>query len=174
MIRPFFPPSGLSGKNRRGPVGPGGPLARTLLHAAALVATLMLVSPGAAHERTHKTIKIVHPWVPETQDGEVVLRVTLKNSGAKADRLLAVSTPIATRVAIIDGGGKEGRGLPIPARGELALAAEGPHILLSGLKKPLYAYDDFEVTFEFEKVGVVKVDVIVEEGPGADKEAPGG
>jgi len=135
---------------------------------------LMLVGPGAAHERTHKTIKIVHPWVPETQDGEVALRVTLKNSGAKVDRLLAASTPIATRVAIIDGGGKEGRGLPIPARGELALAAEGPHILLSGLKKPLYAYDDFEVTFEFEKVGAVKVDVIVEERPSADKEAPGG
>ena len=174
MIWPLLPPSRLSGKIRQGPVGHGGRLARTLFHAAALVAMLMLVGPGAAHERTHKTIKIVHPWVPETQDREVALRVTLKNSGAKVDRLLAASTPIATRVAIIDGGGKEGRGLPIPARGELALAAEGPHILLSGLKKPLYAYDDFEVTFEFEKVGAVKVDVIVEERPSADKEAPGG
>jgi periplasmic copper chaperone A len=157
MIWPLLPPSRLSGKIRQGPVGHGGRLARTLFRAAALVAMLMLMGPGAAHERTHKTIKIVHPWVPETQDGEVALRVTLKNSGAKVDRLLAASTPIATRVAIVDGGGKEGRGLPIPARGELVLAVEGPHILLSGLKKPLYAYDDFEVTFEFEKVGAVKV-----------------
>jgi copper(I)-binding protein len=174
MTQPFRPPSGCPAKIAEAPVGHRGPLARTLFHAAALVATLMLVSPTPAHERTHKTIKIVHPWVPETQDGEVALRVTLKNSGAKADRLLAASTPVATRVAIVDGGGKEGRGLPIPAHGELALAAEGPHILLSGLKKPLYAYDDFEVTFEIERVGAVKVDVIVEEGPSADKAAPGG
>jgi periplasmic copper chaperone A len=144
-----------------------------MFHAAALAVTL-LMSPAAAHELTHKTIKIVHPWVPETQDGEVALRVTLKNSGAKAERLLAASTPIAARVAIIAGGGKEGRGLPIPARGELALASDGPHILLRGLKKPLYAYDDFEVTFEFEKVGAVKVEVMVEERPSADTKAPGG
>jgi len=136
--------------------------------AAVLAVTGMCVGP-AAHELTHKTIKISHPWVPETQDGEVALRATLKNTAAKADRLLGAATSIATRVAIIDGGGKESRGLPIPARGELVLAADGPHILLSGLKKPLRAYDDFELTFAFEKVGAVKVDVIVEEKP-----APGG
>jgi len=169
MKRPFRPWMGALGNARRARVGYRGPLGGTILYAAALAVTLMGVGPAAAHELTHKTIKIVHPWVPETQDGEVAVRLTLKNTGAKAERLLGAATPIAARVAIIDGGGKESRGLPIPARGQLLLAADGPHILLSGLKKPLRAYDDFELTFAFEKAGAVKVDVIVEESP-----APGG
>jgi periplasmic copper chaperone A len=132
---------------------------------AALVPLLVGMAPAAAHELTHKGIKIVHPWVPETEAGEVSLRVTLKNARAKAERLLGVSTPIAADVRMLDGTGKPGSGFAIPAHGELALSSEGPHILISGLKKPLRAYDDFELTFRFEKIGSVKVDVIVEETP---------
>jgi copper(I)-binding protein len=133
--------------------------------AKAALALLLLITPAAAHEHTHKSIKIVHPWVPETEAGEVTLRVTLKNNGAKAERLLGASTPIATGVAMVGGKGKPGSGFAIPARGELALSSDGPHLVLSGLKKPLRAYDDFELTFRFEKAGSVKVDVMVEETP---------
>jgi periplasmic copper chaperone A len=132
---------------------------------AALVLLLVGIAPAATHELTHKGIKIVHPWVPETEAREVTLRMTLKNARAKAERLLGASTPIAAEVTMRDGKGQPGSGFAIPAHGELALSSEGPHILISGLKKPLRAYDDFEMTLRFEKVGSVKVDVIVEETP---------
>jgi periplasmic copper chaperone A len=124
---------------------------------------LMLMAPAAAHEHTHKSIKIVHPWVPETEAGQVSLRVTLKNEGVKAERLLGASTPIATDVTMVLGKGGKPSGFAIPAYGELSLSSDGPHLLLSGLKKPLRAYEDFELTFRFEKAGSVKVDVVVEE-----------
>jgi copper(I)-binding protein len=101
---------------------------------AALVPLLVGMAPAAAHELTHKGIKIVHPWVPETEAGEVSLRVTLKNARAKAERLLGVSTPIAADVRMLDGTGKPVSGFAIPAHGELALSSEGPHILITGQK----------------------------------------
>jgi copper(I)-binding protein len=89
----------------------------------------------------------------------------LKNSGAKVARLLGASRPIAARVTMLDGKGKPGSGFTIPARGELTLSAEGPHILISGLKKALTAYDDFELTWRFATAGSLKVEVMV--GPAA-------
>jgi copper(I)-binding protein len=127
------------------------------------IAALVLSNGASAHEHTHKDIKIVHPWVPETEGVQVALRVTLRNSGQKAERLLRASTPIATDVTIVGTSGKDKSAISIPARGELVLKSDGPQILLSGLKKPLRAYDDFDVTFVFERAGPVKVDVIVEE-----------
>jgi len=132
---------------------------------AVLGLLVLLITPAAAHEHTHKNIKIVHPWVPETEAGTVTLRMTLKNGGAKAERLIGASTPIAADVVMLDGKGRPGAGFAIPAHGQLALSSDGPHIVLGGLKKPLRAYDDFELTLRFEKAGAVKVDVIVEEMP---------
>jgi copper(I)-binding protein len=137
------------------------------------IATLMLATGASAHELTHKDIKIVHPWVPETEAVQVALRVTLRNSGQKAERLLRASTPIATQVTIVGTPGKDKSAISIPARGELVLKSDGPQILLSGLKKPLRAYDDFDVTFVFERAGPVKVDVIVEEVIAPDKTGGG-
>jgi len=96
---------------------------------------VLLSAPAPAHEQTQKNIKIVPSWVPETGAGQVALASPLKNSGAKAARLLGGSTPIAARVTLLDGKGKPRSGFTIPARGELTLSAEGPHILSSGFKK---------------------------------------
>jgi hypothetical protein len=150
----------MAGRYHGGPAQ--APPALTWLVSALLV---LLSGPAPAHEHTQKNIKIVHPWVPETGAGEVTLRVTLKNTGAKAERLLGASTPIAAAVAMLDGKGKPGSGFTIPAHGELALGSEGPHIRISGLKKALTAYDDFELTLRFATAGSVKVDVMVEEPP---------
>jgi hypothetical protein len=103
--------------------------------------------------------------VPETGAGQVALRVSLekqrRQGGAAAWRLEADCG------ACDDAGweGKPGSGFTIPARGELTLSAEGPHILISGLKKALTAYDDFELTWRFATAGSLKVEVMV--GPAA-------
>jgi len=46
---------------------------------------------------------------------------------------------------------------------ELILKRYGPHILLTGVKKPLGAYDSFLMTLTFERAGKVEVEVMVEE-----------
>ncbi len=48
-------------------------------------------------------------------------------------------------------------------RGEVNLKRGGPHILLTGVKKPLGAYDSFLMTLTFERAGKVEVEVMVEE-----------
>lgn len=53
------------------------------------------------------------------------------------------------------------------------LRLDGPHIVLSGLKKPLRAYDSFALTLVFEKAGTVNVQVSVEEQQTPDKPARG-
>jgi periplasmic copper chaperone A len=59
--------------------------------------------------------------------------------------------------------------LSVPAGGELALSADGPHLLLGGVKKRLSAYDSFKITLVFEKAGRMEIEVMVEE---ADTKEP--
>jgi copper(I)-binding protein len=127
------------------------------------LAAALATGAATAHEIKHKNIKIVHPWVFETEGTQAALRATLKNSGKAAERLLRGSTAVASKVSIVDVKGKELPDVTIPPRGELALKSEGMRIVLSGLKKPLRAYDNFDVVLVFEKAGPVTVEVLVEE-----------
>ena len=123
----------------------------------------------SAHETRLKTLNIVHPFVFETEQSEAALHVRIKNTGNAAERLLRAST-LATKVSIVDDAGQGAGGLVIPGRGELSLKSASPRIVLSGLAKPLRAYDSFNLTLVFEKTGPVKVEVTVEEkadSPGA-------
>jgi periplasmic copper chaperone A len=138
------------------------------------LAAMLATGAATAHEIKHKSIKIVHPWVFETEGPRAVLRATLKNSGEAAERLLRGSTPLADKVSIVDAKGKPLSGVTIPPRGELALKSDGMQIVLSGLKKPLRAYDSFDVMLVFEKAGPVTVEVLVEEATETDQPGTGG
>lgn len=46
---------------------------------------------------------------------------------------------------------------------ELILKRDGPHILLTGVKRQLSPYDAFVMTLTFERAGKVEVEVAVEE-----------
>ena len=117
----------------------------------------------SAHETRLKTLSIVHPFVFETEQSEAALHIRIKNTGNAAERLLGASTPLATKVSIVDDADQDAGGLVIPGRGELSLKSASPRIVLSGLTKPLRAYDSFKLTLVFKKAGPVKVEVVVEE-----------
>jgi len=129
----------------------------------ASITLVALYTNAIGHETKHKSISIAHPWVLETEAPQTALHMKIKNTGEVTERLLRASTPLAGKVSILDPEGKDVRDLAIPARGELTLKSDGPHILLSGLKKPLRAYDSFELTLVFETAGAMNVEVIVEE-----------
>lgn len=139
---------------------------------ALAVAAVMMLSVSAAHAHSHKlkTLEIVHPWCIETEDTgkPVVVSMTIKNAGSKPDKLLRASTSSAAKTELRAGVPPDAEGdviaaIPVGGRGTVNLKRGGPHILLSGVKKPLSPYDSFLMTLTFERAGKVEVEVMVEE-----------
>ena len=144
--------------------------------ARALVLLLLAVAlapPAAsAHSHKQKGLEIVHPWTPATTEKTAATTqvfMKIKNRGA-ADRLLHASTPVAASVALHEAVGADASQAAKPvaailvgAGADVDLVRAGPHLLLSGLKKRLDAYDTFKLTLVFEKAGSMVVEVAVEE-----------
>jgi copper(I)-binding protein len=121
-------------------------------------------------ETQWKNIKIVNPWVHETDGTRAVLHVTIANMDARADRLVRASTPIAARVAIWDQLGNDKSGLTIPGRAEFVIGmivGYVPRIELIGLTAALRVNTGFKLLLVFEHAGKISVDVSVEQAPAA-------
>jgi copper(I)-binding protein len=137
----------------------------------ALVAAAMLAANAAnAHSHKLRALEIVHPWCIETEDTAkpVAVFMTIKNAGAKPDRLLRASASDAAKTELRAGVPPDAEGevvasIPIDGRGEVNLKRGGPHILLTGVKKQLGPYDSFLMTLTFARAGKVEVEVMVEE-----------
>ena len=106
------------------------------------------------------------------------LAVTIVNHGREADRLVRVSSPIATRGVIA------ADGLTIPAGQTLTAGQTGPLssievsyendaglIALAGLREPIRSGLTYPVVFTFERAGEVLVEVPVET-PDLPREEP--
>jgi len=87
-------------------------------------------------------------------------------------RLIGVklSPPVAASVTLHEAVGAEASqaakpvaAIHVGAGADVELVRNGPHLLLSGLKKRLDAYDTFKLTLVFEKAGSMVVEVAVEE-----------
>lgn len=139
-----------------------------------LAFTLAVVLASAAVAQT-TTIEIVHPFARATaataKTGAVYL--TIVNRGARDDRLIAASSPVAERsgahVTTDDNGVMRMRPVPsveIKAGGRVEFQPGGMHVMLIGLKAPLRVGQAFPLTLTFEKAGAVAVTVVVEK-PGA-------
>ena len=141
------------------------------MKALVLAAAAMLAASVAhAHSIKAKALTIVHPWCIETEDTTkpVVVSMTIRNAGAKPDRLLRASTLEAGKAELRGGVPPDAEGdviaaIAVDGRGEVNLKRGGPHILLTGMKRPLSAYDGFLMTLTFARAGKVEVEVVVEE-----------
>ena len=126
-----------------------------------------------AHSHKKKKLEIVHPWTPamvEANVANIPVYMKLKNGGTASERLLRATTTLADKIDLIEPRTLGSMALPtvatalsVPARGELVLNADGPHLLLSGVKKRLNAYDSFKITLVFERAGRMEIEVMVEE-----------
>ena len=136
-----------------------------------LLAGFMLAGSAHAHSHKFKSLEIVHPWCIETSDTAkpVAVFMTIRNAGGRPDKLLRASTSLAAKAELREGGAapeamsKVIGSVAVSSRGEIDLKRGGPHILLSGMKKQLGAYDAFVMTLVFERAGKVEVEVQVEE-----------
>ncbi|WP_211187538.1 copper chaperone PCu(A)C [Neoroseomonas marina] len=141
-------------------------LRRSLLAAAAALAAL----PAAAHDYTAGDIAIGHPWsraAGANATGAGFL--TLRNTGAQPDRLVAASASIARAVElhthIRDGDVMRMRqvdGIAIAPGQTVELRPGAFHIMLIGLKEPLVQGTRVPLTLRFERAGEVQVELAVE------------
>ena len=137
---------------------------------ALAAATVLAASAAQAHSHKVKKLEIVHPWCIETSDTAkpVAVFMTIRNAGARPDKLLSATTSMAAKAELREAGSDAATGnvigsVAVGRGGEVDLKRNGPHILLSGMKKQLSPYDSFPMTLRFERAGKVEVEVMVEE-----------
>ena len=136
---------------------------KSILFAALLLsATVAAAAPIAIHHpHSHPTAA---PGVP------AVGFVTLTNPGPAADRLIAVSSPLAGRIEIHQTQMQDGvmkmralaDGLALPVGEAVVLAPGGLHLMLFGLRQPLVEGQSLPVTLTFERAAAVTVQFKVE------------
>lgn len=139
-----------------------------VLKAVAVVATLLVTNTALTHEFKIKDFEFVHPWTrePARDVKDVPVYMVLHNSASSPDRIVAASSPFATRGELRGGraeGGAQLGAIPIPANGTVELSADRPHILLVGLTEPLEGYQYFPLVLTFERAGRIEIEVYVEE-----------
>ena len=95
-----------------------------------------------------------------------VAYVSIRNAGSQADRLIAISTPVArsadlhTTVMAGDIMKMQPAGVvELPPGGQLEMQPGGLHVMLTGLAAPLKQGETIEMTLSFEKAGELKVSV---------------
>ena len=143
---------------------------KVLAAALGALAVLGAAVPAQAHEEKTGDITIVHPWSrPAAQGQNSVIYLEIRNRGAADDRLVAVGTPLASKVELHQSTMEEGvhrmeavEGIVVPAGGAVALAPGGLHVMLVGLKFMLMAEETIPVTFTFEHAGAITTGVAVE------------
>jgi len=139
----------------------------------ALVLALLatgIAAQGSAHEYALDKLTIGHPWSPASHGNAktAAVYVTFVNDGAKSDRLLGVSSPMATHASLhsneVSGGVNhmhEMPGVDIPAGKTVELKPGELHIMLEGLQHPLKEGEMVPLTLKLANEGDVQVEAMV-------------
>jgi hypothetical protein len=160
--------------------------------AAATMAAVLALTGCGAGQVTQTSEQITMPGGAQGQVGEIVVRaaqfnydrpvpgglvyapgtdallqVTIVNEGTGADRLVSVSSPIATSGAIVGdtrlpGGQVLTSGYDQPVASITTGEAEADEIGLVGLTSPVRAGLNYPVVFTFERAGTLRLPVPVE------------
>lgn len=137
---------------------------RRLALQAASAACLGWAWPKArACEYETGLLRITHPWVRATSaDATTAVMFMRLDEVNTADRLIGVSTPVATGAEM--GGEQTGVAvsIPVPVDTVTELSEHGLHVRLTGLKHQLHAGRNFALTLEFERSGTVLARLTVE------------
>jgi copper(I)-binding protein len=138
-----------------------------------LTALAVLALPLAALAGTND-IKVENAWSRAAMVGHTgIVYLTITDTGA-ADRLTAVSTPVAQTAQVHQSFSENGvmkmrpvAALPVAPGKPITLSPDGYHVMLMGLKQPLVEGESFPLTLTFEHAPLVIVPVQVErEGAG--------
>ena len=123
---------------------------------------LMMLSPAMASDLMFGALQF-RATIGSMPSSAAYLSIT--NHGVTADRLLAVESSLARKTELhtmdVTNGVMKMRqiddGIAIPPGKTVQLAPGGFHVMLIGLKAPLNADENYQVTLTFEKAGKVNL-----------------
>jgi copper(I)-binding protein len=144
---------------------------------------LMPFGFAQAQEYSAGQLHIDQPWSMELPPNAptVAAYFSIHNSGATADRLTAVDSPIAGSAQLHEHVHKDGlmkmqhvQSIEIPAGGDVRFAPMAYHVMLQDLqdRSTLVDGQHFALTLHFEKAGDVTVNVQVVKQPPETTSAP--
>lgn len=142
-------------------------MTRSLIAAAA---ACLLALPAAAHDYTLGPLTIEHPWGrPNIPNRPAVAYMTIANSSAAADRLVAARAPGFARVELHRSEMRDGvmkmrpvEAIEIPAGGSAQLAPGGFHAMLFEADARFAEGESYPLTLVFEEAGEITVSVDVQ------------
>jgi copper(I)-binding protein len=151
------------------------------VHRLVIAIAVSLVLAGSAGAQPTGP-EISDAWARATPAGAKTgaAYATLVNGGAAADRLMAVSTPVAGRAQLHANMGDAGimrmeavAAVELKPGTSITLKPGGQHIMLLELKRPLKAGESFPMAFTFEKAGTIWKQVkVLKAGAMAATDAP--
>jgi len=142
-----------------------------ILRCFILAAALVFAPAASAHSYELGQLHIGHPTAAPTAPGQPngAAYLTIENSGAEGDKLIAMDTPVAGAAEahdmLISGGVMSMRKLDaieIAPGAPIVFQPGGMHIMLIGLKSPLKIGETVPLTLVFEKAGKITVDLAIE------------
>jgi len=162
------------------------PLSRRALGraAAAILATALLAAPALAHEIKAGALVLTDLWTRATPPNAPTAAgyLTIANTGTEEDRLIAVTTPAATKAEIHLMATEDGvmtmtpspDGVVIPAGETVVLAPGGYHLMFIGVTQPIVEGERLPVTLTFAKAGTIEtfLHVLAIGAAGPDGTAP--
>ncbi len=138
------------------------------------IVALFAVALFAAWPARAGELTVTDAWSRTTPPGVTVgvAYLRISNGSTKSDRLLRISTPVASsaqvhRTEVLDGISRmrQVAVLHVAAGEKVEFAPNGMHVMLMGLKKPLVEGQKFELEMLFEVSGPRKVAVVVRKNP---------
>lgn len=124
------------------------------------VAALLVVSAAAAQE---KAVSASDAWIaaPAAGADTTAAYVNIDNPTMYDVYVTSVTCEAAASVEMREAGAKPVKELTVPAFGSVAMAPDGPQLLLKGLKRTLAAGDSVPLTLSTDGGITLKVDATV-------------
>jgi copper(I)-binding protein len=98
--------------------------------------------------------------VREGDGARVVFDVV--STGKYGDVITGVSTPVAREARLVDAAGAPLTRYEVPGAATVKFVPDGPHVVLTGLPRPLAPRETFILTVQFDKSGGIGVVTVVE------------
>jgi copper(I)-binding protein len=117
---------------------------------------------GLASGESSADIQVIDAWVQESTGPRAAVHLMIASTGMNSDRLVRVSTELATSVVIFDQQGQPTKDLVIPADSKWVMGTDVPRIELVELTRSLKAPSTFPILFVFERAGKLYRQVRVE------------
>jgi periplasmic copper chaperone A len=124
---------------------------------------LLIAAAAHAHGYAVGDVRVQHPWIRATVQGTREARAFMRiyNQGHVPERLLSATSSIASRVELRAGASSTAT-IDLPPRKSITFESSGPHLLFTGLKRPLLKGERIVLVLRFERSGELRIEIEVQ------------